>query len=149
MAIVVLVLWMFTAGAGFFLLVTSNLGRSRPAEPGSRRAGDERAVRAQASARGEPLRPLAGDSVEPGRRRASDGAAGRAQRGSGGPVFSGVAKVRGRDLLVHERIAERRRGAEPGAHQRTALSDEAAGSNELSWPVGTSNFRFFPPGVPK
>ncbi|MGD0239198.1 MAG: hypothetical protein ABSB59_02590 [Streptosporangiaceae bacterium] len=32
MAIVVLVLWMFTAGAGFFLLVTSNLGRSRPAE---------------------------------------------------------------------------------------------------------------------
>jgi hypothetical protein len=31
MAIVVLVLWMFTAGAGFSLLVTSNLGRSRPA----------------------------------------------------------------------------------------------------------------------
>jgi hypothetical protein len=33
MAIVVLVLWMFTAGAGFYLLVTSNLGRSRPAVP--------------------------------------------------------------------------------------------------------------------
>jgi len=31
MAIVVLVLWLFTAGAGFYLLVTSNLGRSRPA----------------------------------------------------------------------------------------------------------------------
>jgi hypothetical protein len=31
MAIVVLVLWMFTAGAGFSLLVSSNLGRSRPA----------------------------------------------------------------------------------------------------------------------
>jgi hypothetical protein len=31
MAIVVLVLWMFTAGAGFYLLVTSNLGRARPA----------------------------------------------------------------------------------------------------------------------
>ena len=31
MAIVVLVLWLFTAGAGFSLLVTSNLGRSRPA----------------------------------------------------------------------------------------------------------------------
>jgi hypothetical protein len=30
MAIVVLVLWLFTAGAGFSLLVTSNLGRSRP-----------------------------------------------------------------------------------------------------------------------
>ncbi len=33
MAIVVLVLWLFTAGAGFYLLVTSNLGRSRPASP--------------------------------------------------------------------------------------------------------------------
>jgi hypothetical protein len=32
MAIVVLVLWMFTAAAGFYLLVTSNLGRARPAD---------------------------------------------------------------------------------------------------------------------
>src|SRR5690242_268285 len=31
MAIVVLVLWLFTAGAGFYLLMTSNLGRARPA----------------------------------------------------------------------------------------------------------------------
>ena len=31
MAIVVLVLWLFTAGAGFYLLATSNLGRARPA----------------------------------------------------------------------------------------------------------------------
>jgi hypothetical protein len=31
MAIVVLVLWLFTAGAGVYLLVTSNLGRARPA----------------------------------------------------------------------------------------------------------------------
>ncbi len=30
MAIVVLVLWMFTAGAGFYLLITSSLGRARP-----------------------------------------------------------------------------------------------------------------------
>jgi hypothetical protein len=35
MAIVVLVLWLFTAGAGFYLLVTSSLGRDRsaPAAP--------------------------------------------------------------------------------------------------------------------
>jgi hypothetical protein len=31
LAIVVLVLWLFTAGAGFYLLVTSNLGRARAA----------------------------------------------------------------------------------------------------------------------
>jgi hypothetical protein len=35
MAIVVLVLWLFTAGAGFYLLVTSNLGRARPAATGT------------------------------------------------------------------------------------------------------------------
>jgi hypothetical protein len=33
MAIVVLVLWLFTAGAGFYLLVTSSLGRARPTGP--------------------------------------------------------------------------------------------------------------------
>ena len=33
MAIVVLVLWLFTAGAGFYLLITSSLGRARPARP--------------------------------------------------------------------------------------------------------------------
>ena len=32
MAIVVLVLWLFTAGAGFYLLYTSNLGRARLAQ---------------------------------------------------------------------------------------------------------------------
>jgi len=35
MAIVVLVLWLFTAGAGFYLLLTSSLGRARPAGPPS------------------------------------------------------------------------------------------------------------------
>ena len=33
MAIVVLVLWLFTAGAGFYVLLTSSLGRSRLAGP--------------------------------------------------------------------------------------------------------------------
>jgi len=33
MAIVVLVLWFFTAGAGFYLLFTSSLGRARPTGP--------------------------------------------------------------------------------------------------------------------
>src|SRR5579859_2276888 len=33
MAIVVLVLWLFTVGAGFYLLLTSSLSRARPATP--------------------------------------------------------------------------------------------------------------------
>jgi hypothetical protein len=35
MAIVVLVLWLFTAGAGLYLLLSSSLGRARPAAPSS------------------------------------------------------------------------------------------------------------------
>ena len=38
MAIVVLVLWLFTAGAGFYLLFTSNLSRARPAGPAAQPA---------------------------------------------------------------------------------------------------------------
>src|SRR5580700_4368742 len=38
MAIVVLVLWLFTAGAGFYLLLTSSLGRARPTGPAAQPA---------------------------------------------------------------------------------------------------------------
>jgi len=44
MAIVVLVLWMFTAGAGFSLLVSSNLGRSHPAPAAAPAAATSAAV---------------------------------------------------------------------------------------------------------
>ena len=51
MAIVVLVLWLFTAGAGFYLLVTSNLGRARPAAttPATTPAAEPAAVPAAAA----------------------------------------------------------------------------------------------------
>jgi hypothetical protein len=38
MAIVVLVLWLFTAGAGFYLLFTSSLSRARPRPPAPQQA---------------------------------------------------------------------------------------------------------------
>ena len=41
MAIVVLVLWLFTAGAGFLLLVTSSLGRARSAAPEPKAPGTQ------------------------------------------------------------------------------------------------------------
>jgi len=53
MAIVVLVLWLFTAGAGFYLLVTSNLGRARPATAPAGNAPAAAVPAATASA-GEP-----------------------------------------------------------------------------------------------
>jgi len=61
MAIVVLVLWLFTAGAGFYLLVTSNLGRSRPAAmaPAAVSAAEPAtasvAASAQPSSKAQPL----------------------------------------------------------------------------------------------
>jgi hypothetical protein len=62
MAIAVLVLWLFTAGAGFYLLVTSNLGRARPgattpaAEPATAPA-ESATVPAAATAAGSAAQP--------------------------------------------------------------------------------------------
>ncbi|HEV2936025.1 MAG TPA: hypothetical protein VGY96_23120 [Streptosporangiaceae bacterium] len=47
MAIVVLVFWLFTAGAGFYLLVTSSLGRTRPAATAEPTAAAEPAAPAE------------------------------------------------------------------------------------------------------
>ena len=67
MAIVVLVLWLFTAGAGFYLLVTSNLGRARPAAttPARRRARSHSP--AAGMPRGHRPRPAPSPPRQPGR----------------------------------------------------------------------------------
>jgi hypothetical protein len=66
-AIVVLVLWLFTAGAGFYLLVTSNLGRARPAA--TTQAAEPAAQAAQAAAAPPPskreLRRAARERFDP------------------------------------------------------------------------------------
>lgn len=57
MAIVVLVLWLFTAGAGFYLLVTSNLGRAHPATtvPAARAIPAQAVLAAQAVPAAQPV----------------------------------------------------------------------------------------------
>jgi hypothetical protein len=70
MAIVVLVLWAFTAGAGFCLLLTSSLGRARPAQaaptrPAARRATRDRwAPPSLVAAKQAPILPSARSLVE-------------------------------------------------------------------------------------
>jgi len=56
MAIVVLALWLFTAGAGFYLLATSNLGRARPAAtiPAAQPAAAQPAAAQPAAAPAQP-----------------------------------------------------------------------------------------------
>jgi hypothetical protein len=61
MAIAVLVLWMLTAGAGFYLLVTSNLGRARPADPilaAQQAPADDRATASVASVEAQTAAPV-------------------------------------------------------------------------------------------
>jgi hypothetical protein len=72
MAIVVLVLWLFTAGAGFYLLVTSNLGRARPAvtTPAAEPAPAEPAtVSAAATAAGAATAASAAAAAAPASKR--------------------------------------------------------------------------------
>ena len=52
MAIVVLVLWLFTAGVGLSLLVTSNLARARPTEPATAEPATSAAHGSRRGARG-------------------------------------------------------------------------------------------------
>jgi hypothetical protein len=71
MAIVVLVLWLFTAGAGFYLLATSNLGRARPAatipaaQPATAPAEPAAARAAPATASKREMRRAARDRFDP------------------------------------------------------------------------------------
>jgi hypothetical protein len=73
MAIVVLVLWLFTAGAGFYLLVTSNLSRPRPAaaHPAAEPAPASVAA-AQAQAAADQPAPAPSPSKREQRRAARD-----------------------------------------------------------------------------
>jgi hypothetical protein len=57
MAIVVLVLWLFTAGAGFSLLAASNLGRTRPAATAPAAAPATASVATPAQPASTPAQP--------------------------------------------------------------------------------------------
>ena len=103
MAIVVLVLWLFTAGAGFYLLVTSNLSRARPAAAPPATAPPAEAPPATASvAAPTAAAPTAAASAAPRRRVRR---AGRARPGHAGPRSPGRARLPGTACLE---AAERR-----------------------------------------
>jgi hypothetical protein len=65
LAIVVLVLWLFTVGAGFYLLVTSNLGRARPAATTPAAAPAAQPAPAAAPASKREMRRAARDRFDP------------------------------------------------------------------------------------
>src|SRR5690349_8505233 len=63
MAIVVLVLWLFTAGAGLYLLLSSSLGRARPA--GAAAPSSPSAPSPQPASVTQPAAPAAPASAPP------------------------------------------------------------------------------------
>lgn len=73
MAIVVLVLWAFTAGAGFYLLVTSSLGRASTPDP------EAAAPATQPAAQSAPAAPSVAHAVQPAVAAAAQPAAPAAQ----------------------------------------------------------------------
>jgi hypothetical protein len=82
MAIVVLVLWLFTAGAGFSLLVSSNLGRSRPASATP-------AATTPFAAEAPPVTPVAASAPA----AAASAPAGTAAASAGAPPSVSVASI--------------------------------------------------------
>jgi hypothetical protein len=69
MAIVVLVLWLFTAGVGVYLLVTSNLGRARPAATAQAAEPPAASVTAAVQAAPAQVAPAAQAAAPPASKR--------------------------------------------------------------------------------
>ena len=141
MAIVVLVLWAFTAGAGFYLLFTSSLGRARPAGP---------PVPGSPASLGRPAgRPTLGrHNGRPAGRHGGTRGAGRARpaRGApGGPGPVGPALAGGgqagadpaeRAVAGGVRAPGRRAssGSRSGWASRWSITGRWAGSRSAWWP---------------
>jgi hypothetical protein len=81
MAIVVLVLWAFTAGAGFYLLVTSSLGRAGTRDPEAAVPATQPVVApaAQSAAAAQPAAPAAQTAASAAAAAAQPAAAARPQ----------------------------------------------------------------------
>ena len=88
MAVVVLVLWLFTAGAGFYLLLTSSLGRARPAAP----AGPDQ----QRAPVTQPVTAIRGGADTP-TAAATPATASSAARTAGGPPSRRAARRAARE----------------------------------------------------
>ena len=122
MAIVVLVLWLFTAGAGFYLLLTSSLGRARPAAP----AGpDPRSA------------PLTQPATATRAGAATPAPAATAARTAGGPPSRRAARRAARERWdPPSLVAARQAPALPGARSLVEFAHPAGGIIGLAFWLG-------------
>ncbi len=128
MAVVVLVLWLFTAGAGFYLLLTSSLGRARPAAP----AGPDR----RPAPVTQPVTAIRGGADTPAA-AATPATASSAARTAGGPPSRRAARRAARERWdPPSLIAARQAPALPGARSLVEFAHPAGGIIGLAFWLG-------------
>lgn len=136
MAVLVLVLWLFTAGAGFATLLTSNLGRSRPAAevplPGDRAPAAATATSAAAPASAAAATPTA-------RATATAASAAPAKAAAPGALTSEELKQLRRERFdPPSLVAARQAPVVPGARALLEFAHPALGITGLAFWLGFS-----------
>jgi len=126
MAIVVLVLWLFTAGAGFYLLLTSSLGRARPAAPPASVPQPSSVPQAAAAASSAAASSAAASSAAPSSAAASSAASSRHEARQ-------AARTRWDPPSL---VASRQAPILPGARSVMEFAHPAAGITGLAFWLG-------------
>ena len=128
MAIVVLVLWLFTAGAGFYLLLTSSLGRARPAGPAGPDPRSAPVTQPVTATRAGAATPAAA---------ATPATASSAARATDGPPSRRAARRAARERWdPPSLVAARQAPALPGARSLVEFAHPAGGIIGLAFWLG-------------
>jgi hypothetical protein len=136
MAIVVLVLWLFTAGAGFYLLFTSSLGRARPAALAAQPAPVTQSAAANAAAAATSATHTAPAAASAANANASATVA-TAARTAGGPPSRRAARRAARERWdPPSLVAARRAPVLPGARSLVEFAHPTGGIIGLAFWLG-------------
>ncbi len=135
MAIVVLVLWLFTAGAGFYLLFTSSLGRAHPTGPAAQQTLAAQSASVTQSA---PVTQSAATSASAATAAAAaTSTAGTAARTAGGPPSRRAARRAARSRWdPPSLVAARQAPVLPGARSLVEFAHPTGGIIGLAFWLG-------------
>ena len=137
MAIVVLVLWLFTAGAGFYLLFTSSLGRARPAGPAAQPTPVTQPAAATATATVTNATATAANATATAANATATATAATTARTAGGPPSRRAARraARGR-WDPPSLVAARQAPVLPGARSLVEFAHPTGGIIGLAFWLG-------------
>jgi hypothetical protein len=137
MAIVVLVLWLFTAGAGFYLLFTSSLGRARPTGPAAQPAPVTHPAAATQPVASAAATSAAAAATSAAAAAASAANAATAARTAGGPPSRRAARRAARERWdPPSLVAARQAPVLPGARSLVEFAHPTGGIIGLAFWLG-------------